>query len=305
MQSRLITNPGASGVTESIVSQVASRLTPVTDLEISYTTRQGHATELAAEVSSGLVIALGGDGTFNEVVNGLRPGVAFAALPGGASSVYARQLGYPDDPIAAAPILARAIAADSRRSVGLGLVDGRRFTFAASVGFDATATRAVDEARRNRPGNVRPGDLRVLYEALRVLGAQGFRLAEQMTVSADADAPLRASYIAIANQHPYTYFGKLPVRATPRAGFDSALDAVVLGRLGKRALPRLVLYAVAWPRHARTSTPGITYLHDRSRFTIDCDQPVAVQIDGEYVGDRERIEVGYEPDAITVIVPAD
>ena len=157
MQSRLITNPGASGVTESIVSQVASRLTPVTDLEISYTTRQGHATELAAEVSSGLVIALGGDGTFNEVVNGLRPGVAFAALPGGASSVYARQLGYPDDPIAAAPILARAIAADSRRSVGLGLVDGRRFTFAASVGFDADchsrSRRGQEESTRQRsPG---------------------------------------------------------------------------------------------------------------------------------------------------------
>jgi diacylglycerol kinase family enzyme len=303
MQSRLITNPGASGVTEAIVSQVASHLTSVTDLEIAYTTRQGHATELAAEVASGVVIALGGDGTFNEVVNGLRPGVAFAALPGGASSVYARQLGFPDDPVAAAAILARSLAADSRRSVGLGLVDGRRFTFAASVGFDATATAAVDAARRRRPGNVRPGDLHVLYEALRVLGAQGFRLAEQMTVTPGAAAAVRASYIAIANQHPYTYFGKLPVRATPRASFDSALDAVVLGRLGKRALPRLVLYALAWPRHAARLTPGISYIHDCSRFTIECDQPVAVQIDGEYVGDRERIEVGYEPGAIDVFVP--
>ena len=50
-------------------------------------------------------------------------------------------------------------------------------------------------------------------------------------------------------------------------------------------------------------TPGITYFHDRARFTIECDSPVAVQIDGEYVGDRERIEVGYEPDAIEVFVP--
>ena len=48
------------------------------------------------------MIALGGDGTFNEVVNGIRPEVAFGPLPGGASSVYARQLGYPDEPVRAA-----------------------------------------------------------------------------------------------------------------------------------------------------------------------------------------------------------
>ena len=119
----------------------------------------------------------------------------------------------------------------------------------------------------------------------------------------EGSAPLRASYIAIANQHPYTYFGKLPVKATPLAGFDTALDAVVLGRLGKRALPRLALYALAWPRHAHTATSGITYLHDRHRLEIECDRPLGVQIDGEYVGVRERIEVGYEADAVQVFVP--
>lgn len=304
MRARLIVNPTASGVTGKIVAGVVSRLTPVVDLDVAETTGKGHATTLAADVAEGAVIALGGDGTFNEVVNGIRPEVAFGPLPGGASSVYARQLGYPDEPVKASATLARAIAEQSLRSVGLGVTDGRRFTFAASVGFDADATRAIDEARRRRPGNVRPGDLHVLYEALRVLGSQGFRLAEQMTVTAEGSAPLRASYIAIANQHPYTYFGKLPVKATPLAGFDSALDAVVLGRLGKRALPRLALYALAWPRHARGATPGITYLHDRHRIEIECDRPVSVQIDGEYVGERRRIEVGYEADAVRVFVPS-
>ncbi len=304
MRVRLIVNPSASGVTPQIVAGVVSRLTPVADLDIVETAGQGHATTLAAEVGEGAVIALGGDGTFNEVVNGIRPGVVFGPLPGGASSVYARQLGYPDEPVKASSMLARAIAERSVRSVGLGVTDGRRFTFAASVGFDADATRAVDEARRHRPGNVRPGDLQVLYEAMRALGSQGFRLAEQMTVTAEGSAPLRASYIAIANQHPYTYFGKLPVKATPLAGFDSALDAVVLGRLGKRALPRLALYALAWPRHAHTATSGITYLHDRHHLEIECDRPLGVQIDGEYVGVRQRIEVGYEADAVRVFVPS-
>lgn len=305
MRLRLITNPNATTVTEQIVSAVTARLTAVGELEIAYTARQGHATELAAEVEDGAVIALGGDGTFNEVVNGIRPGVVMGVLPGGASSVYARQLGFPDDAVGAATLLARSIAHGCIRRVGLGVADGRRFTFAASVGFDATATRAVDEARRNRPDGRRPGDVRVLYEALRVLGAQGFRLAEQMTVTSDGGEPLRASYIAVANQHPYTYFGRVPVKATPRAGFDSALDAVALGALGKRSLPRLAVYALANPRHASKATPGIHYLHDRTSFSIVCDQPVAVQIDGEYVGDRERVEIGYEPAAVDVFVPDD
>ena len=304
MRVRLITNPNASGVTERIVSTVATRLTAVCDLEIAYTDRQGHATDLAAEVAEGAVVSLGGDGTVNEVVNGLRPGVALGVLPGGASSIYARQLGFPDDPARAAGLLAAAIRAGSTRTVGLGVADGRRFTFAASVGFDADATRVVDEARRNRPGGVRPNDIQVLMAALRVLGKQRFRLDEQMTVTADGSEPIRASYIAIANQHPYTYFGKIKVQATPRASFDSALDAVVLGNLSRRGLPRLAVYALIHPLHARRDTPGITYLHDQPSFVIECDHPVAVQIDGEYVGDHARVTIGYEPAAIDVYVPA-
>ena len=218
------------------------------------------------------MIALGGDGTFNEVVNGIRPGRRVRVRsPAAPRRCMPAQLGYPDDPVAAASMLARAIAAHSRPLGRAGR--GRRPP--VHVRRQRRLRRDCHpRGRRGPPQPARqraPGDLRVLYEALRVLGAQGFRLAEQMTVTAEADAPLRASYIAIANQHPYTYFGKLPVKATPRAGFDSALDAVVLGRLGKRALPRLALYALAWPRHARTSTPGDHLparpyaLHDRLR----------------------------------------
>jgi diacylglycerol kinase family enzyme len=301
---RLITNPLASGVSEGIVSAVAARLSAVADLEIVHTERQGHATELAAEVESGAVVSLGGDGTTNEVVNGIATGVRLGVLPAGASSVYARHLGFPDAPVEASSLLAEAISADRTRPVGMGVLDGRRFTFAASVGFDATATRTIDEARRVNENHKRPGDARVFYETLRVLRSQGFQLSEQMTVTAGAADPIRASYIAVANQHPYTYFGRIPVNATPRAAFDSGLDAVLLGDLTARALPRLAFYALVWPRHATSTVSGVTYLHDRDRFVIACDEPVAVQIDGEYIGERERIEISYEPDALPVYLPA-
>lgn len=303
MRLRLITNPRASGVSEEIVSAAVARLTAVSHVDLAYTTRPGHAIELAAEFDGDAVVALGGDGTTNEVVNGLRPETRFGALPGGASSVYARQLGFPEDPFEAAGVLAAAVAHDHTRSVGLGAVDGRRFTFAASIGFDAAATRAIDDARHRRDDNLRPGDLQVLREALRQLGSNGYRFELQMSIASDDREPIRGSYIAVANQHPYTYFGKLPVNATPRAGFETALDAVVLGEIGATSLPRLALYALVWPRHAEAGVAGVTYLHDSRTLAVTCDTPLPVQIDGEYVGEREHVEITYLDAAARVFVP--
>ncbi len=305
MRLRLIVNPNATGVSPAVIDAVVTRLTAVCDLEIAHTERAGHAGELAADVAAGAVVAMGGDGTANEVVNGARAGVTLGVIPAGASSVFARQLGFPVDPVDATAVLARAIAAGSTRSVGLGTLDGRRFTFAASIGFDAAATRDIDEARRLRPGNVRPGDVRVLAAAIRELAVQGYALPERMTLERPGQPPIRASYIAVANQHPYTFFGRVPVLVTPRAGFDTGLDVVATRELRTRDLWRLPLYALVWPRHASGSTSGIAYLHDLSEFTVVCDVPTPVQLDGEFVGDHERADFGYVEHAVDIFVPAE
>ena len=207
-------------------------------------------------------MALGGDGTANEVVNGLPAGVGFSMLPGGASSVFARQIGFTDEPLTAAGQLARALAQGHARTIGLGQLDGRRFTFAASVGFDAEAIRAVDDARWGRRGYRRPGDLRVVVALLRALRADGYVLRERMTVAVAGRTPARAAYLAVGNQHPYTYFGRLPVRAVPRAGFDSALDAVAVHAARTRDLWLIGGYALVWARHASRGSALADYLHD-------------------------------------------
>src|SRR6185312_1277112 len=185
MRVRLIVNAAATGVRGPVLDAVIAAL------------RDAAETEDA-------VVALGGDGTYNEIANGLPQGSLMGVLPAGASSVFARHLGYVNDPAAAARQLADALRAGSSRSIGLGVADGRVFTFAAGLGLDAEATAIVDRTRHERPGNERPGDLQVLATALRVLRAEGFALHERMTLTAAGGISHRCSYLAVANQHPYT-----------------------------------------------------------------------------------------------------
>ena len=79
-----------------------------------------------------LVVVLGGDGTLNEVANGLAgTETALAALPGGSTNVFARTIGLPDDPVEATGSLLDALEAGSVRRIGLGVMNDRYFLFHA------------------------------------------------------------------------------------------------------------------------------------------------------------------------------
>lgn len=300
---RLIVNAVATGVHGPVLDAVVAALGAVSELEVVMTEHPGHATQLAAEVTGGAVVGLGGDGTYNEVANGVRPGTIMGVISAGASSVFARHLGLSTDPAVAAGQVAAAIRAGSTRSIGLGVAGERLFTFAAGLGLDAEATAVVDRVRHERPGNERPGDLRVLASALGVLRAEGFALHERMTLRTADGVENRCSYMAVANQHPYTFLGSLPVRATPRADFEHGLDVVFTRELRSRDMWRLPVYGLIWPRHARHGSRRVGYLHDLHGFTVECDEPTAFQLDGEYVGHVDRVEFSYRPDAIEVLVP--
>jgi diacylglycerol kinase family enzyme len=58
-----------------------------------------------------------------------------------------------------------------------------------------------------------------------------------------------------------------------------------------------------WARHAHRGDARVAYLHDVERLSVSCDLPVAVQLDGEYLGRAERVEIGYQPAAVSVYVP--
>ena len=303
MRVRLIVNPTATGVRGPVLDAVVAQLERVCVLDVVETERAGHAADLARDVEAGAVVGVGGDGTANEVANGVQPGVLMGVLPAGASSVFARHLGFPRDTVAAGGMMADALRQGSTKSVGLGVADDRRFTFAAGLGLDAEATAAVDRLRDERSGRDRPGDLKVVQAGLAILREEGFALHERMTIRTNRGSFHRASYVAVANQHPYTFFGRVPVKAAPRADFEHGLDVVFTRELRRRDMWRLPVYGLLWPRHARHGSRRVGYLHDLDEFSVLCDVPTAIQIDGEYLGEVEKVRFSYERDAIRVLVP--
>jgi diacylglycerol kinase family enzyme len=163
MRALLVVNPNATTTTERGRDILVRALRSQVRLEVAYTKRRGHAAELAraaAQDGIDLVVTLGGDGTVNEAVNGLmtadtgpagnrateRP--ALAVVPGGSTNVFARALGLPGEWAEGTSLILEALVEGRTRTVGLGRVDERYFTFCAGFGIDAEVVRRVEQSRR-------------------------------------------------------------------------------------------------------------------------------------------------------------
>jgi diacylglycerol kinase family enzyme len=295
MEVTLIVNPFASGVTEERVRAVERELARAGEVTTLLTERAGHAPELAAAAGGDAVVALSGDGGFNEVLNGLRGDGPVGFLPGGHTNVLPRALGLPRDPVAAATQLAEALESGRTRTISLGRVNGRRFAFSAGVGFDAELVRRVDELGRREDGR-RPGDTAYLTAALCLALARRARFEPALEVR-DLG---RAAFALVANGDPYTYAGRMPVRVAPEAGFELGLDLVAPKEVGPLSLPRLLGYA--FTGRGQATARDVLYGHDLDRIELECDRPLPLQADGEDLGDVESAVFEAERSAVRVLI---
>jgi diacylglycerol kinase family enzyme len=307
MRGLLVVNPKATTTTPRSRDVLVHALRADLDVEVVSTTHRGHATEVgrrAAKEKADLLIALGGDGTVNEAVNGLLEdgpnpdGPALAVVPGGSTNVFARALGLPNDPVEATGQVLDALREGRRRQVSLGTADGRWFTFCAGLGLDAEVVDAVE--RRRERGRRTSGTL-FIRSALNQFYRETERDQPGLTVQAGNEEPVQGLFMLIVqNTAPWTYLGNLPVNPLPDASFDTGLDALGLSRL--RTLSTL--------RHARQFVqPSATVKgkdvyqrHDVDRLAAWADRPTALQLDGEAVGDRVSVRFRSHPRALSVVV---
>lgn len=292
MTALLIANPWASGVDEVRLTEVRAALPEGTELRL--TSVGGEATELA-RASAGKVDALyvfGGDGTYNEVLNGIDGETPVGFIPGGGTSVLPRALGLPRDPVAAA----RRLAGGARpRRIGLGRVNGRRFGFACGIGLDAEIVRAVDDIGRRSDGR-RPGNVAFAWTGLRTLARHKYRLHAALEVKGYG----RAAFALVSNAPAYTYAGRVALQPAPEASFEGGLDLVAPTEVRSRDIPRIARYAFGWGD--RANARDLVYLHDADRIVIVCDRPLPLQADGEDLGDVEHAVLEAERNAVTVLV---
>jgi diacylglycerol kinase family enzyme len=289
MNALLIVNPFASGVDEHRLAAVRAVLPAATETRL--TTAAGEATEIARSASGvDAIYAFGGDGTYNEVLNGVELNVPLGFLPGGGTSVLPRALGLPRDPVKAAQRMTRG----GMRRIGLGRVNGRRFGFNAGLGLDAELVRRVDELGRSPEGR-RPGDVAFMRAAAAVLRERKVSFEEQVEI----DGLGRAAFVLVANCSPYTYAGPLALDLVPGGSFDEGLAFFAPISLRARDLPRVLVHG-AWGRGLKEGRAFSG--HDRDVLVVRCDAPTPLQVDGEDTGDVTEAVYEAERDAVTVLV---
>jgi diacylglycerol kinase family enzyme len=325
MRALAVTNPNATSMSPRTRDVIVRALGSELKIDIVETTARGHAADLAAQARADgfdLVVAVGGDGTVNEVVNGLLragPGTdvpRLAVVPGGNANVFARALALPTEPIEATGAMIERLRAGRERRIGLGLLEAdiiqggdvrslrRWFTFCVGLGLDA---EVVCEVERRRAAGARATPR--LY--LRTTFAQFFRtdrrhpalrrepLGFEASEADDARSSRAPLFLAvITNTSPWTYFGDRALEPTPEASFDSGLDMFALRSL--RAVPSAVIM-----RRLLTGRPArgrkVVSRHDDERLKFRARRPIAVQVDGEYLGECLTATLVSAPEALAVI----
>jgi diacylglycerol kinase family enzyme len=291
MRVLLIANPFATNVTPERIESVAVRLARVGEVLVELTRHPQHATELARTLDADALVVYSGDGGYNEALNGLEADVPVGFLPGGGTSVLARALGLPHDPVASAERVAAALAGGRTRRITLGRVNGRRFAFAAGIGVDAEAVRRVDELGRRDDGR-RPGDLAFALAVVRSLAAERLHVEPKLEVKGLG----RAASVFVANGAPYTYARGVPLPIVPDADFELGLDLVAPVRIRRRSVVRLAFEILTGRGRA-----GLLYAHDEDGFEVVCDEPLPLQADGEDLGDVSSAVFEAERGAVAVL----
>jgi diacylglycerol kinase family enzyme len=309
MRALLVVNPKATTTSERSRDVLVRALRSQVDLTVAYTRRRGHAATLSREATTDgvdVVVSLGGDGTVNEVVNGImgarpvstadqRP--ALAVVPGGSTNVFARAVGMPNDWAEGTGVILEALRDGRSRTIGLGRADERYFTFCAGLGIDAEVVRRVERARlRGRTST--PS----LY--MRSTLTQYFfdtdRRKPAITLERRDETPEPGlATVIVQNTEPWTYLGGRPVNPCPEASFETGLDLMALRELHVPSTTRTVGQILS--RRPDPKGKRVLRLHDLAGFTLRAIRPIAFQLDGDYLGERDKVDFVAVPTALRVL----
>jgi len=297
----LVFNPNATTTDERIRDVIASALRSAVELSVQPTKQRGHAAHLTAgAVHEGVdvVFALGGDGTANEVLQALAgTDVRLGIIPGGGANVLARNLGLPNDAVAATGVLLDAVRADRTRRISLGLAGERYFGFNAGYGFDAAVIRHVEQHTGAKRW-FRQGAFVWSVGREWALGAGRDGAAVTVTL-ADGSALGPVAISMIGNTDPYTFLGPRPMRVHPWASFDLGLDLLTLDHPSTLRLLRVAGGTFRDGRHI--GSKGVGYHHDLQAFTLSSPTPQPLMVDGDYAGEHHAVAFTSVPGALRVL----
>jgi diacylglycerol kinase family enzyme len=305
----IIVNPYATTVSDRLKNLVVYALQARYEVEAVDTEAAEHAIEIGREARTGgydIVVAFGGDGTLNEVANGLAgTDVPVSVLPGGSTNVVCRTLGIPNDVVDATEHLI-ALADDFRpRKIDLGRCNGRHFVFACGVGLDATVVKRVDAHPR-----LKAQARQWYYTWAAISGFYRHYLRDPVRLELEIDGETLEGVTAIAqNSDPFTYFANIPIRICEDIGLDDGTISMALLRRAKQRDMLPIASRVLSKRLHASKHHQIDEFDDVTRAAVrsiskDEDgvpRPFPVQVDGDYIGEYTELDFSVAPRALTIV----
>ncbi|OHD56414.1 MAG: hypothetical protein A2Y33_15605 [Spirochaetes bacterium GWF1_51_8] len=266
-------------------------------LDIVPTESRGHATELAREGCAGdydVIIGAGGDGTINEVLNGMAgSGKTLAILPWGTGNVFAAEMNIPSDPVRAC----RVIADSYHARLDLARIGERYFLLMCGAGFDAYSIKHAEQM------NIKRAVGRLGYVLASIKAFPRYRFSE-IEVEMDGGIRDKGTFVLVSNTSRYGTFFTISPRAVPN---DGLLDVYVFKEAGGRwNFIKLVTQMILTAFKPRTRSKKIFFkkqAYYRAKSVRLCsDYEVPTQIDGELFQPLPAV-IKAVPSAIDVILP--
>jgi len=290
----IIVNPQARHGEGDKLTPVIEKLLASVPHDTVETTSPGHAVDLAAAAAGyDIVVAVGGDGTVHEVLNGLmrqpaeaRP--ALAVLPTGSGNDTCRTLGIPFDVSEAALVLATG----ERRRYDVGECNGIFFNNSFAAGLDAKVTaKAVEYKVTKRRSGLWLYLTALLHVLFKDLGAF------EILLGFDGEVPRPAQTLIIAMTNGPTYGGGFKI--TPDADpTDGLFDVCMIDPLGLGEALRRLPFVIAG-KHTKMR---VVHMSRHTSAFIASEVPLPAQLDGEVLLEN-RYEITMHPGAIECVVP--
>ncbi|MEJ7797697.1 MAG: diacylglycerol kinase family protein [Solirubrobacteraceae bacterium] len=300
----MIVNPSASLMDARLSNLVVAALHGRYEVQAIDTQARGHATDLCREAAHegyDVVVAFGGDGTVNEVANGLcGSATPLTCLPGGATNALCRMVGIPGDVIDATQHLLR-MADDWRpRRIDLGMVNGRCFTYTGGFGVDASVAKRIDRQPELKQHRLR--EYYFVYAAIETVLREYVRNPPRIDVHVGGEVEHAISTV-VQNGDAFTYLDDKPLYLAPGAALDSGtLAGVALRGVRLRDIGTIALRLLSAKR-SLAGHPQIRLFSDACelRCVSSDGRPIPLHVDGDHVGDVTEALFEVRPGALGVV----
>lgn len=285
-------------MTPALIRIVIAALEARFKLDSSLTNARDAGIEVARNaVGSGaeLIIAFGGDGLVNEIINGMVGSQStLAIIPGGTMNVLARNLGLPRDPVEATDNILTRYLEVKPRTLKLGKANDRLFGFACGTGFDAEAAARVETHKTAKRRFGEP----YFYAAALAVFLKSYFDKEPFLMCEGAFGRRDAVMTVGLTAGPYAYLFGRPIRLSEGIFSEGGMDLFVLRRLSYSGIPAYASGALLTGRFGSNSES----IRSLQRYRVTADLPFAVHVDGEPLTPTEQLDVVADSEQIHMLV---